>query len=81
MLAEPKASYRFVDASTNATVALSARDGGLIVTDPFTESMYRMLILVVQLQTLVHITKRYLLMVRVNIQAGANRLQHLMQMV
>ena len=39
MLAEPKASFNFIDASTNATVALSARNGGLIVTDPFTESI------------------------------------------
>ena len=39
MLAEPKASYRFVDARTSATVTLSVRDGGLIVTDPFTESV------------------------------------------
>ena len=39
MMAEPKASYRFVDARTDATVTLSVRDGGLIVTDPFTESV------------------------------------------
>ena len=39
MLAAPKASYDFVDARTSATVTLSVRDGGLIVTDPFTESV------------------------------------------
>ena len=39
MLAAPKDSYRFVDARTDATVTLSVRDGGLIVTDPFTESV------------------------------------------
>ena len=39
MLAAPKTSYRFVDARTDATVTLSVRDGGLIVTDPFTESV------------------------------------------
>ena len=39
MLAAPKASYSFVDARTSATVTLSVRDGGLIVTDPFTESV------------------------------------------
>ena len=39
MLAAPKSSYSFIDAGTSATVALSARNGGLIVTDPFTESI------------------------------------------
>ena len=39
MIAAPKTNYRFVDARTDATVTLSVRDGGLIVTDPFTESV------------------------------------------
>ena len=39
MLAAPKSSYSFIDAGTSATVTLSTRDGGLIVTDPFTESV------------------------------------------
>ena len=39
MLAAPKSSYSFIDAGTSATVTLSTRDGGLIVTDPFTESI------------------------------------------
>jgi hypothetical protein len=39
MLAAPKDSYKFKDARTNATVTLSVRDGGLIVTDPFNESV------------------------------------------
>ena len=39
MLAAPKTSYSFVDAGTSATVTLSTRNGGLIVTDPFTESV------------------------------------------
>lgn len=39
MIVAPKTSYRFVDARTDATVTLSVRDGGLIVTDPFTESV------------------------------------------
>ena len=32
MIVAPKTSYRFVDARTDATVTLSVRDGGLIVT-------------------------------------------------
>ena len=39
MLAAPKNSFRFTDATTSATVTLSVRNGGLIVTDPFTESV------------------------------------------
>ena len=39
MLAAPKASFQFTDATTSATVTLSVRNGGLIVTDPFTESV------------------------------------------
>ena len=39
MLAAPKDSYKFKDARTDATVTLSVRDGGLIVTDPFNESV------------------------------------------
>ena len=39
MMAEPKDSYKFKDSRTDATVTLSVRDGGLIVTDPFNESV------------------------------------------
>ena len=39
MIAAPKESYSFVDNGTSATVSLSARNGSLIVTDPFTESI------------------------------------------
>ena len=39
MIAAPKDVYRFIDNRTDATVSLSVRDGGLIVTDPFTESV------------------------------------------
>lgn len=39
MIAAPKDSYKFVDSRTDATVTLSVRDGGLIVTDPFNESV------------------------------------------
>ena len=39
MIAAPRDTYGFVDASTSATVSLSARNGSLIVTDPFTESV------------------------------------------
>ena len=35
----PKESYQFIDARTEATVTVSARNGGLIVTDPFTETI------------------------------------------
>ena len=38
-MAAPRDSYAFIDADTSATVTLSARRGGLIVTDPFTESI------------------------------------------
>ena len=39
MIAAPKDVYRFIDNRTDATVSLSVRDGGLIVTDPFNESV------------------------------------------
>ncbi len=39
MIAAPKDIYRFIDNRTAATVSLSVRDGGLIVTDPFNESV------------------------------------------
>jgi len=39
MLAAPKEGYSFIDNRTSATVTLSVRDGGLIVTDPFNESV------------------------------------------
>ena len=39
MLAAPKNSFQFTDATTSATVTLSVRNGGLTVTDPFTESV------------------------------------------
>jgi hypothetical protein len=38
-IAAPKDSYKFVDDRTDAVVTLSVRDGGLIVTDPFNESV------------------------------------------
>ena len=39
MIAAPKDSYSFIDVGRSTTVTLSARDGALIVTDPFTESI------------------------------------------
>ena len=39
MIAAPRDSYAFIDTNTSGTVTLSARNGGLIVTDPFTESI------------------------------------------